>query len=317
MITSPVFGTELLLSTFIIIVLELIIFIIQLIHYLHQPTDSSRMAFLILILAFLTYNILDGLLPDTRMSMNMLTQNILAYGSCMLVASYYFYYLVNELDLKQGILFNPKALAIALFIGFVLTYLTSYLITHDFTVSRAMFIGFSVLVSVYFCVTTIVRMIRMEKQSANKTPFKAMAFSGYVGIIFMAMLPISDALDDNQFMTIILVNVSFFLSGWAYLRRYIFQNNVKFMWSEYSKTNEPLKPLDQILNVLTNREIEVAYMIIQEDLTYFNIADKMYVSHKTVSKHASNIFKKAGVKNRKEFMEVYVPTRMGKPEKSA
>jgi DNA-binding NarL/FixJ family response regulator len=52
--------------------------------------------------------------------------------------------------------------------------------------------------------------------------------------------------------------------------------------------------------------IEVAYMIVQSNFTYYNIAQKMYVSDKTISKHASNIFKKTGVSSRKEFMTTYI-----------
>jgi DNA-binding NarL/FixJ family response regulator len=47
-------------------------------------------------------------------------------------------------------------------------------------------------------------------------------------------------------------------------------------------------------------------MIVQSNFTYYNIAQKMYVSDKTISKHASNIFKKTGVSSRKEFMTTYI-----------
>ena len=100
--------------------------------------------------------------------------------------------------------------------------------------------------------------------------------------------------------------MSFFLSAFAYFKRTVFQNNIKLMWMGYKLINSPRKPIEDIVEQLTNREIEVAYMIIQPNVTYSNIAQKMYVSEKTISKHASNIFKKTGVKNRKEFITSYI-----------
>lgn len=53
---------------------------------------------------------------------------------------------------------------------------------------------------------------------------------------------------------------------------------------------------------LTRREIEVALSILS-DLSYRNIAKDLFIAESTVSKHASNIFKKTSVKNRREFLK--------------
>lgn len=53
---------------------------------------------------------------------------------------------------------------------------------------------------------------------------------------------------------------------------------------------------------LTRREIEVALSILS-NLSYRNIAKDLFIAESTVSKHASNIFKKTGVKNRREFLK--------------
>ncbi|MDF4220874.1 LuxR C-terminal-related transcriptional regulator [Maribacter sp. M208] len=38
-------------------------------------------------------------------------------------------------------------------------------------------------------------------------------------------------------------------------------------------------------------------------MSYKNIAKDLFIAESTVSKHASNIFKKSGVKNRTEFLK--------------
>ena len=53
---------------------------------------------------------------------------------------------------------------------------------------------------------------------------------------------------------------------------------------------------------LTAREIEIAMSILDKK-TYNEIGEEYFIAPKTASKHASNIFKKTGVKSRKEFLE--------------
>jgi DNA-binding CsgD family transcriptional regulator len=55
---------------------------------------------------------------------------------------------------------------------------------------------------------------------------------------------------------------------------------------------------------LTRREIEITLSIL-ENLTYKQIAKDLFIAESTVSKHASNIYKKTGVKNRRQFINRY------------
>ena len=72
-----------------------------------------------------------------------------------------------------------------------------------------------------------------------------------------------------------------------------------FDWNK--KQNEyPAK--DRIVyENLTKREIEVALSILSNQ-SYKEISKDLYIAESTVSKHASNIYKKTGVKNRRQFL---------------
>lgn len=60
--------------------------------------------------------------------------------------------------------------------------------------------------------------------------------------------------------------------------------------------------LPKILNQgLTRREIEIALSIL-DSMTYKEIGEELFIAENTVSKHASNIFKKTDVKNRTQFL---------------
>ena len=53
---------------------------------------------------------------------------------------------------------------------------------------------------------------------------------------------------------------------------------------------------------LTSRQLDIAYMILQ-DMTYFEIANEMIIAEGTVSKHASNIYKKTETGNKRNFIK--------------
>lgn len=57
---------------------------------------------------------------------------------------------------------------------------------------------------------------------------------------------------------------------------------------------------------LSGRERDVASMIL-DGKSYKEIAASLFIEQKTVSKHASNIFRKSGCVNRKEFEQQFFP----------
>ena len=66
-----------------------------------------------------------------------------------------------------------------------------------------------------------------------------------------------------------------------------------------------LTPLSSVkLDLLSPREMEVLALI-SESMTNEEIADKLFLSSKTVKTHLRNIFQKAGIKNRVEAALLY------------
>jgi len=95
-----IFGTEMLLITFIFVILESVMFFYQLIYFLSRPQEKQRFYYLILLLILIIYNITGGLFPDPNIDIPIATQNSIAYGSGFLMASYipYYFYKAFELD---------------------------------------------------------------------------------------------------------------------------------------------------------------------------------------------------------------------------
>ncbi len=115
----------------------------------------SRTRFLKLITLFIIYNLCSGLFPDPQYPIDVLTQNVLAYGSGIALATYYFYYLVKELNIQEDRIFNTKFLLSSLSLSFIVGFIVTYLITGDLVLSKLTFIIFPVFIAIYFCTRTL------------------------------------------------------------------------------------------------------------------------------------------------------------------
>jgi len=80
------------------------------------------------------------------------------------------------------------------------------------------------------------------------------------------------------------------------------------VFKEFIKRRDLLKPLTNLssakLNTLTPREMEIMELI-SHSMTNEEIADKLFISSKTVKTHIRNIFLKAEIKNRVEAALLY------------
>lgn len=99
---QTVFGTEMVLLTFITLVIQVLALIIHFGVIITKPYNRSNWRFLLLIFLFIIYNIFSGIFPDENLKwMNLLIQNSLAFGSGIVLASYYYFFLVKEIEIEQ------------------------------------------------------------------------------------------------------------------------------------------------------------------------------------------------------------------------
>lgn len=96
-----VFGTQMHIVTFVFVVLEIAMFFYQLIYYLSRPQEKNRYWYLILLFLLIVYNITGGLFPDENIKIPIIAQNIIAYGSGFIMASYFPVYFYKAFDLER------------------------------------------------------------------------------------------------------------------------------------------------------------------------------------------------------------------------
>ena len=127
-----------------------------------------------------------------------------------------------------------------------------------------------------------------------------------VSVASIALLPICTVIGDYQWITFTVMNLAFFAITAIEVDRYLYflENNTRMyeVFALKKKQREESVERKIIYEDLTRREIEVALSILS-NLSYKKIAVELFIAESTVSKHASNIFKKTGVKNRREFLK--------------
>lgn len=312
-----VFGTEIRMITFVIIILQLFVSLFALITMLTRPKDMSRKRFFVLTLYFLVYNVFGGLFPNDSYEIPRLIQLILAYLSGICLPVYFFYYLTKELDINLGFLFNHRVLLFVLILLFISTYLVTYLVTGDPNSARQIFIIIPLMIGLLFCVKTVIFVLSHFKVKYAEEHFRYMANAGNFSIIFMVGLPVVTAFGDFQVIEVLLVNTSFIIISLAFIKRYIYLGRIEadimirleqkkeIIVEEIQDTVIPEFNILDMLAVLTGREQEIVQLLADEEMKYSDIAKVLFIAQGTVSKHASNIYRKFNVKNRKEFIQKF------------
>lgn len=294
--------------TFLFLIIELLMMSSLIISWLCNPSDKSIIRFLLLVLIFIYYNLSSGFFPDKNIIIfPLILQNIFAYSSGIAVAIYFFYYLTEEMDITVGS-FSLKTFSLILITSFLLSYVLTYIITKDKDIARIIFIGFPITLALSFSWTIVKALLKRQKEVYSKKPFKTMFYSSYFGVLCMCLFPVCVAFGDYQNIEGTIVNSSLFFVFFAYIKRHIYQLKIKtqgLIPKPPVNNQEKKYDINRLKTILTPREMEIVFMLFNESCTYKDIADEMFIESKTVSKHASNIFKKTSTKTRKDFLSTF------------
>ncbi len=301
------FGTQIHWTTFIILLVQVVILPFLYINYLYDTKNVYSRRFLKLTLAIILYNFFSGLFPDPNINLSLIIQNLIAYAVGIIYVLYFIYYLYNEFHITPFKYFSVKSIFIYLITLFIFLFSVPLFLGKGVDFSRRSFIIMPLILAVVFSIKTSYRLLYLyKKQSKNQQQkhYKLRIISANIGVFSLLMLPIVLSFGDYQFIEQPVVNFGYFIMLNVYIKNQIFlqRNNHKLLndLKEY-KLNSKNKDLFEIYD-LTTKEKEIASFIL-EGYKYKEIAESIFITEKTVSKHASNIFKKVSVKNRRDFEE--------------
>lgn len=297
------FGTSLHWTTFFYLLIDILIVLLTL-YFSKKRVRTSFKRFLILGLLFITYNLTGGLLPYDSFPGPLILQYIITYGVAMTLCVFIIYYLYKEYDIVV-LKFNSSIRNLAIFTtsSYIILFLVPYFLTNSLILARLLF---TIPISVAIIIFLFIFYNRISNpRSANAFILRRNKLS-MISVGCIALLPICTAIGDYQWFTFSVMNMAFFAITAIEIDRYLFfiENNTRMyeVFAFQKKQRDSTVQRKIIYEDLTRREIEVALSILS-NLSYKNIAKDLSIAESTVSKHASNIFKKTGVKNRREFLK--------------
>ena len=197
---------------------------------------------------------------------------------------------------------SVKNLALITVSGFITLYLVPYFLTSSLHTSKLLFtIPYSILAFIFLII-----FYRRISNPANPNRFIIRRNRlSTIALSAIALLPICTAIGDYQWITFTVMNCAFFAITGIEIDRHLYflenKNKMFEIFSFYRENKEKLIQPKLIYQSLTRREIEIAISILSRN-TYKEIGQSFFIAERTVSKHASNIFKKTGVKNKTEFL---------------
>ncbi len=297
------FGTSIHWTTFFYLLIDTFIVLLT-IYFSRKKTRSSLRRFLYLGILFVAYNATGGFLPIDNFSGPFILQYIITYGVAIALCVYIVYYLYKEYDIIV-LKFNSsiRNLAILASVSFVVLFLIPYFLTDSLNSARFLFtIPISVIAFIFLFI-----FYRRISNPSNPNPFILRRNKlSMVSVASIALLPICTVIGDYQWITFTVMNLAFFAITAIEADRYLYfiENNNRMYEVFALKKKQRDESIERkiIYEDLTRREIEVALSILS-NLSYKNIAKDLFIAESTVSKHASNIFKKTSVKNRREFLK--------------
>lgn len=323
-------NTDLHIVTFLFIILEIVMLIIQGVFYLQKPEEESRKYYIILLALLIVKNIAMGLFPDPKIKIiPMIAQYILTYGAGFVMASYFPYYFYRAYDIKQLKWHATKGIFLFLHAPFVSIFTLEYLIQGD--IDQAINYGLYI-PAVYGLVLGFVLLrairIRYRDDVKNNQYFDMIAV--YCAVIPYASLAFCAYFRISQVNEALLTNGGFAVITLLFIRKSIKQTRedsarLQILRNSLKNSEIPLMGQGSVTEYLeenmiyyglTERQKEIARLVVQ-DYKYKEIAEMLSRTLKTVEKHIENISKKIDVKTRKELEEALLAKNPIKTQKSA
>lgn len=298
-----IFGSEMLEITFVFLVLEILMFFYQFIHYLSRPEEKKRLYYLILLFLLIFYNITGGLFPDPDIHLPIVLQNSLAYGSGFLMASYFPYYFYKGFDLEH--LKFHAYYGVWLFL--LLPYLIFFVIVYGWSQNLRLAIDYGIIVPFFYSIVVLSAILKAIRAKHNQDKNKENwieVIAVYAAVIpWVSMTPIA-YFNLGQFVEVICTN-----GGFVAITVFFIYQSIQKARLEYQLLIQ-LKGSDHSPSVflrnceccgLTNRELEIIQLI-RKGMKYQLIAERLFISEFTVKKHVNNMFEKTTTNNKMELI---------------
>jgi signal transduction histidine kinase/DNA-binding NarL/FixJ family response regulator len=294
-----VFGTQMHIVTFLIIVFEMLFFFYQIVHFLSRPSDKNRLYYLVLLYLLIQYNIISGLFPNPNYSLSIPLQNITLFATGFIMGMYFPYYFYKAFNLSKLKFYAYWGSVVFLLLPFILFFLIPYYITNDLESSKKLLLVVAFLYAVSF-LYSLNHAIKEQSKEQKVLKFKNEIVSVYIGTIFWVALPVISYLevktnaffepifhfnDTSQVIEMVVTNAGLLMMTILFIRQSIHQSReeheklkdseirLQEMNNKLQEMNEKLQQAneDLLLKVAERtKELEIANE--QRTNTFINLA---------------------------------------------
>lgn len=295
------FGTSIHWTTFFYLLIDTVIVLFA-IFQSWQLRRSGLKRFIILGVFFIVYNTTGGFLPSEDFPGPFILQYVITYGVAIGFCIYVLYYLYKEYDFGIFEMYwSITNISILLGMGFIALFLVPYHITDSLDKARVYFTVPFALIGFYFLGSFCQKISRFPRSNLFALRRSRLSIMSAGCIV---TLPLLTLVGDYQWLTFTVMNIVFYAITFIEVDRYLYilenKNNMLGVIAFYENNNKLLE-FKLLHRKLTRREIEIAVSMLS-NLTYKKIGEMFFIAERTVSKHASNIFKKTGVTTKTEFI---------------
>jgi len=298
-----VFGSEMHVVTFVFVVLEFLMLIFLLAGYLNRIQDKQRRLYLLLLTLLLFYNITGGLLPDPKIPIPIFIQNIIAYGSGFLMASYFPYYFYKAFDLK---LLRFHALyGVPMFL--LLPYLVFFVISYSFDHDLASTIQHGIIIPFFYAFVLLCAIFRAIRVAYKKQRMKKYYWEErlvYAAVIPWGALSIISYFDLGQMVEALSTNIGFVIVTIIFISKFI-QEDREDISKLHDISVNGIRPelfQENCINFgFTTRQIEIVSLL-HEGYTVREIADRLHIADRTVTTHLHNMMGKTTTHSRLDLL---------------
>ncbi|MCX2479341.1 helix-turn-helix transcriptional regulator [Pedobacter sp. MC2016-15] len=305
-----VFGSEMHVLTFVFLIIELMMFAIQCWSYYIWPKDRARLLYLILLLLLIIYNVTGGLFPDEHITLiPVYIQNILAYGSGFIMASYFPFYFYKAYNLSSLRFVAIFGIPIFVLLPYIIFFVIIYSFTRDlgFAIHYGLIIPFLYSLYVLWAILKAIRhYIKINREDGYPLKRTEMLLV-YLAVFPWVCLAVFSYFNITQWIEVLFTNIGFIIITILFLqRRGKAERFEKLRLIDrdelIKKQNEDFKQNCRNYN-LTKRECEIAELLCR-GLTYKEVGATLFIAENTVDAHVQKIFGKTGVNKKIDLRNV-------------
>lgn len=287
------------------IVFELVVFGAQGVLYLERPKDRTRLGYLILLLLLLVFNVANGLFPDPAYGIPKYVQHIAVNTTGFMMVSYFPFYFYRFFDLEKLRFLAVYGVPLFLLLPYLAFFLVGLSIHEDIAFTHR----YGYIVPTVYALVLLVgigRAIRFAYRQHRDRHLYLEEIGAYTAFMPWAFLAPVVYFQWGQLIETLFTNLGFLALSVFLLYRSVMLGRAEQRLIE----DLELVPYDREAIEknsrkfgLSNREADVVELICQR-FRNREIADKLFISERTVNKHVQNIFYKAEVTEREDLIRL-------------